>query len=334
MILPDALADEVMTITHFRLMARHFGTTPALRDAILANTGVTADRLDRALTVPIAAQLQQIDNLNRLCAPGWFLDVREQLHFSAHGAITVAAQAAPTVADSLAIVANFLEVRLPIQRARLQRGDGYADLSLELAPGVDIPLDIIRPITFISLISVGSLVSSIVAMPPDGAQFLFTGPRPDYAAKLEAAIGLPVRFGASADSLRIPSAWLEIPSVFAEASLYAAALAQLNALAAERRRPPRGLRYRVEQLLVEQSAGRMDADACARALGLSRRTMTRRLADENTGFRQLLDADLRRRALALMETGGLTNARIADLLGYQNPASFHRAMQRWQRPEG
>ena len=191
-----------------------------------------------------------------------------------------------------------------------------------------------RPITFISLISIGSLVASIMAKPPDGAQFLFAGPRPDYATGLEGVLGVPTCFGAAIDTLRFPAAWLDIPSAFADSALYTSALAQLNAQAAERRRPPRGLRHRVEQLLAEQSVGRMDADGCARALGLSRRTMTRRLAEEQTGFRQLLDADLRRRALALVEAGTMSNARIADLLGYQNPTSLHRAMQRWIRPPG
>lgn len=331
--LPDAIADEVMTITHFRLMARHFGTTPALRAALLDNTGVVPAQLESALTVSLAAQLQQIANLNRLFGLDWFLDVREQLHFSAHGAITVAAQAAPTVADALSVICTFLEVRLPLQRARLHRRDDLAEITLELAAGADIPIDIIRPISVINMMGIRSLLAAITAIPDGRVEFHLSGPQPAYADALEAAMAAPTTYGAAIDTLRFPAAWLSIPSVFSDRALYAGGLAQLNAHAAERRRPPRGLRHRVEQLLSEHSAGRMDADGCARALGLSRRTMTRRLAEEETGFRQLLDADLRRRALALVEGGTMTNARIADTLGYQNPASFHRAMQRWARGE-
>jgi AraC-like DNA-binding protein len=149
---------------------------------------------------------------------------------------------------------------------------------------------------------------------------------------LEQALDAPVSFDAEADMMRFPAAWLTAPSAFEDAGLYAGALANLNALAASRAHAPRGLRYRIEQMLAERPAGRLDAAGCARALGLSRRTMTRRLGDEGTGFRQLLDADLRRRALAMVEAGTMTNARIADTLGYQNPTSFHRAMQRWTRP--
>jgi AraC-like DNA-binding protein len=34
----------------------------------------------------------------------------------------------------------------------------------------------------------------------------------------------------------------------------------------------------------------------------------------------------------MVEAGTMTSGRIADMLGYQNPTSFHRAMQRWTRP--
>jgi AraC-like DNA-binding protein len=332
--LPDNLAAEPMTVTHFRLVCRHFGTTPTQLLALLENTGVDPDALEAMTTVTIGQQVQQIVNLNRLFGPGWFLAVREQLHFSAHGAVTLAAQTAPTVEDSLAILCNFIEVRLPLQRARLTRQGASAVLTLEPAGDYGLTLDVWRPFLFISMVSIRSLIASIMAGPAGEARFAFMGPRPDYADELEAMFEAPLSFEAASDSMSIPASWLTIASAFADTTLYTSAITALNGQAAMRARPPRALRFRVEQLLAECAAGRMDATDCARALGLSRRTMTRRLADEGTGFRQLLDHDLRRRALDLIETGGMTNARIADQLGYQNPASFHRAMQRWQRPAG
>jgi AraC-like DNA-binding protein len=322
MTLPASLAEAPMPVTHFRLTSRHFGGNPTLQDAILENTGMTA----------AALELQQIANLNRLFGPGWFLEVREQLHFSGHGAVTVAAQAAPTVGDALAILCNFIEVRLPIMRARLIQQGATSTLVLEPTGNHGIDIEIWRPVLFICMISIRSLIAAIMAQPTDALQCAFRGPRPDYAEALHTALAAPLGFNAPGDNCIFPTSWLAVPSVFSDAALYASAVATLNAQAAARARPPRALRFRIEQLLAEYPAGRMDAAGCAKALGLSRRTMTRRLADEGTGFRQLLDADLRRRALEMIELGGMTSARIADTLGYQNPTSFHRAMQRWTRP--
>jgi AraC-like DNA-binding protein len=330
--LPKSLAAATMTITHFRLMCRHFGTTPALRDAILAGTGIDNAGLETAQTVSIGGQLRQIANLNGMLDPGWFLGPREQLHFSAHGAIAVAAQSAPTLADGLTIICNFLEVRLPLQRGRIDRHGDVASLVIEPTVALDLDPELIRPIMFINMISIRTLLAAMLAHPAREVEFAFTGPRPTYAEQLQNTLDAQVSFGGEADMMLFPAAWLAAPSAFADAGLYAGALANLNALAAARANPPRALRYRIEQMLAERPAGRLDAAACARALGLSRRTMTRRLGDEGTGFRQLLDADLRRRALAMVEAGTMTNARIADTLGYQNPTSFHRAMQRWTRP--
>jgi AraC-like DNA-binding protein len=332
--LPDNLAAQPMTATHFRLIWRQLGTTPALQTALLENTGVDPAALEAMTTITIGQQVQQIVNLNRLFGGGWFLTVREQLHFSGHGAITVAAQTAPTIGDAMAVICNFVEVRLPLQRARLVRQGVAAVLTLEPAGGHGLSLDLWRPFQFISMVSIRTLIASMMAQPVGEARFAFTGPRPDYAEALAAMFEAPLAFDAASDSMSFPASWLTIASVFADTTLYASAITALNDQAAARARPPRALRFRVEQLLAERAAGRMDATDCARALGLSRRTMTRRLADEGTGFRQLLDSDLRRRALELIEAGGMTNTRIADQLGYQNPASFHRAMQRWSRPEG
>jgi AraC-like DNA-binding protein len=334
MSLPDNIAAQPMTVTHFRLICRQLGTTPALQAALLEGTGVDLAALETTTTITIGQQIQQIVNLNRLFGPGWFLTVREQLHFSGHGAITVAAQTAPTVGDAMAVICNFLEVRLPLQRGRLTLQGATAVLTLEPTGDYGLAPDVWRPFLFISMISIHSLIASIMAQPVGEARFAFTGARPDYADELEAIFEAPLTFDSASDAMIFPASWLGIASVFADTTLYNGAIAALNDQAAARAKPPRALRFRVEQLLAERAAGRMDATDCARALGLSRRTMTRRLADEGTGFRQLLDSDLRRRALGLIETGGMTNARIADQLGYQNPASFHRAMQRWQRPEG
>jgi AraC-like DNA-binding protein len=330
--LPPNLADQPMTVTHFRLIFRQLGTNPDLQAALLESTGIDPAALETMTTITVGQQVQQIVNLNRLFGTGWFLTVREQLHFSGHGAITVAAQTAPTVGDALAVICNFLEVRLPLQRARLTRQGATAVLALEPTGDHGLAPDVWRPFLFISMVSIQSLVASIMARPAGEARFAFTGARPDYADELEAMFEAPLSFDAARDTMSFPASWLAIASVFADTTLYTSAIATLNDQAAARAKPPKALRFRIEQMLAERPAGRLDAAACARALGLSRRTMTRRLGDEGTGFRQLLDADLRRRALAMVEAGTMTNARIADTLGYQNPTSFHRAMQRWTRP--
>jgi AraC-like DNA-binding protein len=62
---------------------------------------------------------------------------------------------------------------------------------------------------------------------------------------------------------------------------------------------------------------------------MSTRTLQRRLAEEGTSFRGLLD-DVRRTAAARhLRTPGLSNAEVAYVLGFSELAAFQRAFRRW-----
>jgi AraC-like DNA-binding protein len=79
----------------------------------------------------------------------------------------------------------------------------------------------------------------------------------------------------------------------------------------------------------ELARGNANAVHVATELGMSMRTLGRRLAEEGTTFKDLLD-DLRRR-LALHYVAGrdLPLADVALLLGFSETAAFHRAFRRW-----
>ena len=71
-------------------------------------------------------------------------------------------------------------------------------------------------------------------------------------------------------------------------------------------------------------------EEAARHLGLSKRTLNRRLAEQNLNFSLILDQSRRQRAekLLLMHEGMSIEA-IGEMLGYAETASFTRAFKRW-----
>jgi AraC-like DNA-binding protein len=70
-------------------------------------------------------------------------------------------------------------------------------------------------------------------------------------------------------------------------------------------------------------------DTAAKSLGVSRRTLSRRLADEGTSFRNVLDDVRREFACALLQDRSLSIADIAFFLQYSEPAAFNRSFRRW-----
>ena len=78
------------------------------------------------------------------------------------------------------------------------------------------------------------------------------------------------------------------------------------------------------------SRGALDTlDAMAAGLAVSRRTLTRRLAEEGTSFRDILDEVRSDFARALLQDRSLSIGDIAFFLQYSEPAAFHRSFRRW-----
>lgn len=66
----------------------------------------------------------------------------------------------------------------------------------------------------------------------------------------------------------------------------------------------------------------------ARAIGVSPRTMQRRLQEEGTSFADVVEALRREMATAYLDRG-VPVAEVASLLGYADSTAFHHAFRRW-----
>ncbi len=71
--------------------------------------------------------------------------------------------------------------------------------------------------------------------------------------------------------------------------------------------------------------------ATARALGMSTRTLQRRLRADGTAFADILDHVRADMAVAYLGNPNLTTAEVAYLLGYVEATSFYRAFRRWHQ---
>ena len=67
----------------------------------------------------------------------------------------------------------------------------------------------------------------------------------------------------------------------------------------------------------------------AEALGVSPRTLHRRLADEHTSYSEILDQTRLMRAATLLKETDMKLLDITLVLGYENASSFTRAFRRW-----
>jgi AraC-like DNA-binding protein len=155
--------------------------------------------------------------------------------------------------------------------------------------------------------------------------------RADPPAEFKAFFGANIEFSADADELIFSTPVASLPIVGRDMYLNTLLLRYAEeALASKPRAACGGTRSRVESTLAQLLPhGRAGLPEVARQLGMSSRTLSRRLSDEGLTFAVILDelrADLAKRYLSDRE---LPISEIAWLLGYREVASLTHAFRRW-----
>ena len=207
----------------------------------------------------------------------------------------------------------------------------------EAAAGTWVRLDVepalraFRPAADFRLAALLAICRELAAAPLTPLTVQFPYRRPAAVQEYERFYGAPLEFGALATAFLLRPTDPARPVVAADTALtgYLDHLAEqlLAALGAEDT-----LRDRVRQVLwAELSAGVPALEGVGRQLGLSPRTLQRRLRAEGTTFTAVLTQLRQDLALPLLRDGRLAVAEVAFLLGYEDPSAFHRAFQRWVR---
>ncbi len=142
--------------------------------------------------------------------------------------------------------------------------------------------------------------------------------------------GCEVKFGARKNLLVFHAADLDVPFATHNAEVLAMVAPQLEVELAQQR-AARSFREQVKATLKKALAGqRPELRAVARELGVSTRTLQRRLTDEAVTFQQLVGEARRELARHYLQHSSLELNETAYLLGYEDANSFFRAFQRWE----
>ncbi len=151
----------------------------------------------------------------------------------------------------------------------------------------------------------------------------------DDAGAFERELGCPVADRAAWSGLSLSSDAWRLPLRRRDPILRGVLEAHADAIAA--RLPARdGLALQVQRALASRlGGGDTRVEAVGRALAMSPRTLQRRLAAEGVTFQRLLDDARMSAASRYLGDPALAIGEIAYLLGYSEPAPFHRAFRRW-----
>lgn len=301
-------------LTGFGALARSYGLDPArlLRGARLPadaerepDRRLSAEAINRLFE--LAAEQAGIEDFG--------LRLAELRGFSNLGPVTLLARDEPDIRSALAIFTSYLPLHNEALTIELSEHDGLAVLACTLAgtgpkvQSVDVAVAMLHRI-----------LRQLLGTSWHAQGIYLERQRPVRMASFERVFSAKVHFAEDFSGIAFNSADLDLPNLLAEAGLrpYTAQLrAALPGLA------DLPLAERIRRLLRVMLAGRRcTAPLVAERLGLSRRTMERRLAGEGTTFHALLDEVRGEVARGQLAGSGRTNAEIAELLGFASSAAF------------
>ena len=145
----------------------------------------------------------------------------------------------------------------------------------------------------------------------------------------ERLFNCPVKFGAPTNRLSFPSNFLSLPIAKADASL--CALLDRHAEELLAKYPPRdSLIDQVRNVIANEfRGGEPSLERIADRLGLTARTLQRKLQELGTSYNDVLDQMRRQLAERYMREPQMAICEVAYLLGFSESSSFHRAFKRW-----
>jgi AraC-like DNA-binding protein len=157
----------------------------------------------------------------------------------------------------------------------------------------------------------------------------FTYPAPAYRAEYSQVFGGAERFEHAFTGIVFERAWLERSQPYKNPELYSTLQQQAErTLSRIERAAP--LAQRVTAQLAAQGAGAMPSmEDVARNLGMSARSLRRKLLSEGAVYKDLVDQVLMERAKRMLEDPRISIQEVAFATGFATPAAFHRAFKRW-----
>jgi AraC-like DNA-binding protein len=141
--------------------------------------------------------------------------------------------------------------------------------------------------------------------------------------------GAELRFDAAAPALWFKRSYLDQPLPHGDAVLYAMLRAHAHTLGEGLPRAASVTERVRSYLAAEGPTGRLSVDDAAAALGMTERTLRRRLCDEGTSYQDVLDGVRTVLARAYLADPALSVDEVAARMGFENALAFRRAFRRW-----
>jgi len=322
--MPSQVPDKFKAANAFWRGLKKIGLTPA---AVLRQSRLPVSLYDGEKNLVTTAQFfalwRAVGELNPDPAAG--LKLASELEPEHYHPGTLAALHARDYRDAIERVARYKQLCCPEEVHITSRGDECIIETVWLYPDGDVP-----PLL------ADAVLASFVEVGRRGTQTQLRPKRVELKRVQESSgvhekfFKCPVKFRSRRNALVLNTSDLDLPFATHNVDLLEMLNPQLEKALEEKKAKTRvgdQVKWILKRLL---SGNRPDILIVARELGMSARTLQRRITDEGATFRQLLLEARQELARQYLTQSSVEINEAAYLLGYDDPNSFYRAFKTWE----
>ncbi|MEL7451342.1 MAG: AraC family transcriptional regulator ligand-binding domain-containing protein [Pseudomonadota bacterium] len=299
------------------------------RAELLTSIGVDpAAPVDPKLMVPDTEYYALCERVTRATERGWTLPLRVGASMACddYGAFGLAWKTAINLRGSYARADRYGRVLTSVSSHVLESRDGKHFMTLRRDGERRLGL---RLSNEQSIVAVTQLCREVCRQPFNPEAVFFKHDASHDLTAHEDWFGCPVHYGADLDAIQVSDHLLELPNKLGDAGISRYLESHLDqeiaALPGDQTLVDR-VRTCVSDALSE---GVPTMSAVAGTVGMSSRTLQRRLADDGYTFQALVDAARRTLAERLLRATDYSLAEVAFLTGFSEQSAFNRAFKRW-----
>lgn len=297
--------------------------------ALCATHGVDVDASEREMVLLPVGQVRRIGDDAVALSGDPFLgaSVAEDRRPGSYGALEFVSRSAPTLGEAIAQIIRFQRLVIDHAGIELVVHGGRARLQHDIGVGA---AGVARQASEFALATEVLFFRSIAGPEVRPLRVWFAHARPEGPLdRLVEVFGTAdLAFEAGSNGVELAAEQLELPLASADAALH-----DFLARHALRELPepePDAIRPALRRVLSRGLAlGAPSAQDSARALGMTTRTLQRRLADAGTTFQAEVEGVRQELAMVYLADRKLSIAEVGFLLGYADQRSFLRAFRRW-----
>ena len=243
-----------------------------------------------------------------------------------YGAFGLAWKSATTLRESCARAERYARVLTNVSTYEVESRDEGAYMRLHRQGERRLGMRLSNEATIASVFSISKQVAS-KAFTPLAVYFKHDAPK-STVGHCE-YFGCPVHFGTDRDALLISHDVMQTPNKLGDEAISTFFEAHLETELAKFD-DDRALDHRVRiQISQSLSSGGPTVSQIAGRLGMSARTLQRRLGEQGCSFQSLVDEARRQLAERLLQQSEYSLAAVAFLTGFSEQSAFTRAFRRW-----